>query len=177
MLTLLRFVPVITRSSKQADCIHSVTLWCFCMKCCCLHAAARALQSSRSEIWVMAAAMLVRLESSTGLCPYTPGACSIYGQCSSPFIISVRSVLSSFCVSVLHLKRQIVFKSELWGKRLLAATTTNPQEDNSSFNCVLLWFTLESPGISGKGHNQIKNPGLKRLNTIDLSFYYKSKKQ
>lgn len=44
------------------------------------------------------------------------------------------------------------------GRRLLSALTTSPQEDNSSFYCVLLWsdFSSESPGITGKGHNPVK---------------------
>lgn len=115
----------------------------------------------------MAVAALMLPESSTGFCPDSPRARSIYGPhcaisrhdfwpCSSPSINSVRSVSSSSCGSVLHLKRQIVFKARLWGKRLLPETTMDPQENNSSFYCVLFWFTLESPRISGKGITKFK---------------------
>lgn len=129
-----------------------------------------------AEDWVMASVALVPSESSTGLCADTPRACSIYGPTMLARGMISASVLAHLSIpwdptspseaQCCILKGRLLLRHNSGSRRLLSATTTNPQEDNTAFYCVVLWFTLESSEISGKGHNHVKNyPGLETWNS------------
>lgn len=141
-----------SREFKKSDYIHFITLWSFCIKCCCLHAALGLCLSLRSEFWVIAAAALGLQEFSAGFCPDTPQASvfmgpaplsrgMISGSASSPIhkFCKITSLLLWPCATF---KKAACFSGSALRKRVCSRQPLpNPQEGVApSIVSVLIYF-------------------------------------